>query len=73
MITKLQSRVLTDLVQFGFDVTLHSITDRDLIFSIATNDPAWVKDQVCKMCDKHKAARNVYTDLDRVHGYIYPD
>lgn len=71
MLSKVQNKALTALVQFGFDVLVCSITDKDMIIAIDTNDPVWVKAKVAELCDTCNAAYTLYTDLDRVHGYIY--
>lgn len=67
--TPLQSAALTRLVQFGFDVLVSSVSDRDMIISVATNAPDWTRDKMIELCGNELCT--FYTDLDRVHGYIY--
>lgn len=65
------AQTITAMVQFGFDVVIHSVSSKDVIISIVTNNPAWVKENMESIANAHKCDHTFYTDLDRVHGYLY--
>lgn len=75
--TPVQSEALTRLVEFGFDVLICSVkretelTRGDIIISVDTNAPDWTMAKMESLCFQCGAYYTFYTDLDRVHGYIY--
>ena len=62
---------ITAMVRFGFDVAITSISEKDVLIHVMTNNPIWVKTQMEAIANTYECDHTFYMDEDRVHGYLY--